>query len=195
MIAAKQEAFEEANRLKNQFRALDDDEVGFLEELRERDRQETERVKRETAEGLDAFRKHREGIERRTKENEAEPVVEEVNREEWRVGRKRKAGKGKGLLGVKVRRVSTSCEVDGGKGETRTKDTKEQPAASSEEKSTPSRDGEVSVLTQSDESSRPSELADKETRGANSKAPIAPPTLATSTSGLVAYESEDDDDW
>ena len=36
--AAKQAAFEEAHRLRNQFRALDDDEVGFLDEVRERER-------------------------------------------------------------------------------------------------------------------------------------------------------------
>ncbi|KAJ4403421.1 hypothetical protein N0V82_010654, partial [Gnomoniopsis sp. IMI 355080] len=30
--AAKQAAFEEANKIRNQFRALDEDEIGFLEE-------------------------------------------------------------------------------------------------------------------------------------------------------------------
>ncbi|KAK0619983.1 NEFA-interacting nuclear protein NIP30, partial [Immersiella caudata] len=36
--AAKQSAFEEANKIKNQFRALDDDEIDFLEGVREKKR-------------------------------------------------------------------------------------------------------------------------------------------------------------
>ncbi|KAF3766807.1 hypothetical protein M406DRAFT_244207, partial [Cryphonectria parasitica EP155] len=36
--AAKQAAFEEANRLKHQFRALDEDEIGFLDEVVQRKR-------------------------------------------------------------------------------------------------------------------------------------------------------------
>ncbi|KAI3558134.1 hypothetical protein CABS01_02698 [Colletotrichum abscissum] len=55
--AAKQAAFEEANKIRNQFRALDDDEIGFLDEVREAKRAEEERVRRETEEGLVAFRR------------------------------------------------------------------------------------------------------------------------------------------
>ncbi|EFQ32504.1 hypothetical protein CGRA01v4_05937 [Colletotrichum graminicola] len=55
--AAKQAAFEEANKIKNQFRALDDDEIEFLDEVREAKRAEEERVRRETEEGLAAFRR------------------------------------------------------------------------------------------------------------------------------------------
>ncbi|KEF55926.1 uncharacterized protein A1O9_07506 [Exophiala aquamarina CBS 119918] len=57
--AAKQEAFEEAARLKNQFRALDDDEVDFLDSVLESTRAKENAVKEETAEQLDAFRKQR----------------------------------------------------------------------------------------------------------------------------------------
>ncbi|KAK3898855.1 N-terminal domain of NEFA-interacting nuclear protein NIP30-domain-containing protein, partial [Staphylotrichum tortipilum] len=45
--AAKQAAFDEAHRLRNQFRALDDDEVDFLEAVRERKRREEEEGRRE----------------------------------------------------------------------------------------------------------------------------------------------------
>ncbi|KAK6227502.1 hypothetical protein QIS74_01057 [Colletotrichum tabaci] len=55
--AAKQAAFEEANKIKNQFRALDDDEIDFLDEVRAAKRAEEERVRRETEEGLAAFRR------------------------------------------------------------------------------------------------------------------------------------------
>lgn len=116
ILAAKQEAFEEANRLKNQFRALDDDEIGFLDELRGREREEEARVRKETAEGLDAFRKHRDEMEKRKREEEAQhDVVEEVKEDEWKVGRKRKAGKEKvGGLGIKLRKTSTVAAVDTG---------------------------------------------------------------------------------
>ncbi|PSR92197.1 NEFA-interacting nuclear protein NIP30, partial [Coniella lustricola] len=36
--AAKQAAFEEASKIKNQFRALDEDEIEFLDEVRARQR-------------------------------------------------------------------------------------------------------------------------------------------------------------
>ncbi|GKT48228.1 uncharacterized protein ColSpa_08409 [Colletotrichum spaethianum] len=50
-------AFEEANKIRNQFRALDDDEIDFLDDVRESKRAEEERVRRETEEGLAAFRR------------------------------------------------------------------------------------------------------------------------------------------
>ncbi|KAK1755865.1 N-terminal domain of NEFA-interacting nuclear protein NIP30-domain-containing protein [Echria macrotheca] len=48
--AAKQAAFEEASRLRNQFRALDDDEIEFLEGVRRRQREEEEREEEEEEE-------------------------------------------------------------------------------------------------------------------------------------------------
>ncbi|KAI0505468.1 N-terminal domain of NEFA-interacting nuclear protein NIP30-domain-containing protein [Xylaria bambusicola] len=55
--AAKQAAFEEANRIRNQFRALDDDEIEFLHGVSDEKRAEEERLRRETEEGLANFRK------------------------------------------------------------------------------------------------------------------------------------------
>jgi len=57
--AAKQAAFEEARKLRNQFRALDDDEVEFLEGIRAREREESERVRNEVERGLERFREER----------------------------------------------------------------------------------------------------------------------------------------
>ncbi|KAL7628392.1 hypothetical protein AAE478_002594 [Parahypoxylon ruwenzoriense] len=54
--AAKQAAFEEQNRIRNQFRALDDDEIEFLDGVRDERRTEEERVRRETEERLARFR-------------------------------------------------------------------------------------------------------------------------------------------
>ncbi|KAI1273200.1 N-terminal domain of NEFA-interacting nuclear protein NIP30-domain-containing protein [Xylaria sp. FL0933] len=55
--AAKQAAFEEQNRIRNQFRALDDDEIEFLHGVSDEKRAEEERVRRETEERLARFRK------------------------------------------------------------------------------------------------------------------------------------------
>ncbi|KAJ9627621.1 hypothetical protein H2203_002833 [Taxawa tesnikishii (nom. ined.)] len=61
--AAKQEAFEESIRLKNQFRSLDDDEVEFLDSVLESTRAKENAVKKETAEQLGLFRKQQEEVE------------------------------------------------------------------------------------------------------------------------------------
>jgi hypothetical protein len=114
-LVAKQDAFDEANRLKNQFRALDQDEVEFLDSVLESTRAEEARLKKETADGLalfrqqqdDADRKARTGGEGATDVLDGPPVAEE---ESWvAAGRKRKRTKDKEVLkGVKIRRSSTS---------------------------------------------------------------------------------------
>lgn len=55
--AAKQEAFEEATRLRNQFRALDEDEVDFLDSVLECTRAHEAKVHAETVQGLQSFRR------------------------------------------------------------------------------------------------------------------------------------------
>lgn len=98
--AAKQAAFEEANKIKNQFRPLDDDEIDFLDEVRDRRRQEEERLRRETEEGLRGFRERQklsgkgEGpAEEDAEEKDAAPGTGEGGGGEWSVGRKRKRRK------------------------------------------------------------------------------------------------------
>ncbi|RVX66383.1 hypothetical protein B0A52_09613 [Exophiala mesophila] len=61
--ASKQEAFEEQARLKNQFRALDDDEIEFLESVNESVKAKQHAVEQETAEQLEEFRKQRAAAE------------------------------------------------------------------------------------------------------------------------------------
>ncbi|KAM0283142.1 hypothetical protein ACHAQH_002623 [Verticillium albo-atrum] len=112
---AKEAAFEEANKIRNQFRALDDDEIDFLDEVREKQRVEEEKVREETTEGLRSFRE-RQKVQDRT------PVEEESKQgdgasDEWAVGRKRKRERGGEVKGLVKRRVS-----EGGKGEGRTRD-------------------------------------------------------------------------
>ncbi|KID87977.1 NEFA-interacting nuclear protein NIP30 [Metarhizium guizhouense ARSEF 977] len=84
--AAKQAAFEEQNKIRNQFRALDDDEIEFLDEVVAARRKEEERVRRETEDGVRAFRE----LQRR-RGSGGEAVGEGHDEgEDWGVGRKRK---------------------------------------------------------------------------------------------------------
>ena len=71
MLAAKQEAFEESIRLKNQFRTLDDEEADFLHDVLESTRNKELQVKKETAEQLEAFRKQCEAAEKALAQGDA----------------------------------------------------------------------------------------------------------------------------
>ncbi|KAF4815698.1 hypothetical protein CGCSCA5_v006997 [Colletotrichum siamense] len=122
--AAKQAAFEEANKIKNQFRPLDDDEIEFLDEVREAKRAEEERVRRETEEGLAAFRRAQLG--KRPAHGDAADgdgggggekggdEGEGGGEEEWAVGRKRRRRERVGF-GVKKAGEEKKGEGDGGK--------------------------------------------------------------------------------
>ncbi|KAJ0350766.1 hypothetical protein COL154_010123 [Colletotrichum chrysophilum] len=120
--AAKQAAFEEANKIKNQFRPLDDDEIEFLDEVREAKRAEEERVRRETEEGLAAFRRAQLG--KRPADGDAADgdsgagekggdEGEGGGEEEWAVGRKRRRRERVGF-GVKKAGEEKKGEGDGG---------------------------------------------------------------------------------
>jgi len=109
--AAKQEAFEEANRFKNQFRALDDEEVEFLDAVLESERAKEAAIRKDTREQLDSFRRLQEEAEKAAFDegNTAGPAVEEEQL--FAAGRKRKKGKEKEpLRGVKLRKSSSTSE-------------------------------------------------------------------------------------
>ncbi|EAS27678.3 uncharacterized protein CIMG_10283 [Coccidioides immitis RS] len=112
--AAKQEAFEESIRLKNQFRALDEDEVEFLDSLLESTRAKEAAVKRETMEQLEMFHRQREEAEKNAVlvENKlGEPGAGSHGEEEkWAIsGRKRRRTKDNDVLpGVKLRKSSST---------------------------------------------------------------------------------------
>jgi hypothetical protein len=109
--AAKQAAFEEQTRLKNQFRPLDDAEVEFLDEIRESKRAEERRLRQETEDGLRHFREARKEREKDDRNAEGNVQAVEAESEEWSVGRKRKREKERerGVKGLK-RRVSDAVE-------------------------------------------------------------------------------------
>ncbi|KAI7469204.1 hypothetical protein KC351_g13252, partial [Hortaea werneckii] len=96
--AAKQEAFDEATRFRNQFRSLDEDEVEFLDSVLESTRTQEAEVKKETREQLDAFRKLQEDAEKEAvagQEGEDAGDAATADAEtSWALGpRKRKKGK------------------------------------------------------------------------------------------------------
>ncbi|KAF2771763.1 hypothetical protein EJ03DRAFT_254416, partial [Teratosphaeria nubilosa] len=106
--AAKQEAFEEATKLRNQFQSLNEDEIEFLDSILESSRKEEAELKKDTKEQLEAFRKRQEEAEKAAKLEEASPAQDvSEGAAPWAVGpKKRKKGK-EGLPGVKFRRTST----------------------------------------------------------------------------------------
>ncbi|RDW76362.1 PSME3-interacting protein [Aspergillus mulundensis] len=91
---AKQEAFEEKIKLKNQFRALDDDEVDFLDSILESTRAQEATVKKETAEQLEAFRRQREEAEKAHLEDASKDIPPAAEAEDWKIAsRKRRRDK------------------------------------------------------------------------------------------------------
>ena len=187
-LAAKQEAFEEANRLKNQFRALDEDEAEFLDSVLESTRAEEARVKRETAEGLALFRKQQEADDKKARSGSDGPVNDEgsptLEEESWIAGgRKRKRTKDKeGLRGVKLRRPSTSTS--------HRKPSQVSPPrpSSRESKKETTELAKPSVQTQESQAS-------SDSRAAFSPRPQKLSAPATGGLGLVNYGSDEDDDW
>ncbi|PYH46190.1 PSME3-interacting protein [Aspergillus saccharolyticus JOP 1030-1] len=106
---AKQEAFEEKIKLKNQFRSLDEDEVEFLDSILESTRAKEAAVKRETAEGLELFRRQREEAEKTLLEDTSADVVPAAEGEDWKIpARKRRREKSKDLLVPGKKRKSLS---------------------------------------------------------------------------------------
>ena len=93
--------------MKNQYRGLDDEEAEFLDSVLEATRKKEEEIRRETREGVDAFRKLQVEVEKKALGGEDEEGEEGVKKEEvqW-VGHGKKRKKGPELLkGVKLRRV------------------------------------------------------------------------------------------
>lgn len=117
-LAAKQEAFEESIRLKNQFRNLDEDEIEFLDSVLESTRAQEAAIKRETNEQLDLFRRQQEEVDKAlstTNDDVDDAIVSRSNNSptstefQWAINaRKRKRTEREGLKGVKIRKSSTS---------------------------------------------------------------------------------------
>lgn len=196
-VVAKQEAFEESMRLKNQFRSLDEDEVEFLDSVLESTRAKEAAVKKETAEQLAEFHRQREEAERSLLDDPSsekaatggstKPPGEE---EQWaRSGKKRKRTKKDLLFPTKTRRSSAGEDVAAEAAPKATDEPVKKGNASVTSSSTkpdispPSR-GDVSTTVEKD-SKKESEAKEKKP---------TPETQPTSSLGLVAYGSDDDSD-
>ncbi|OJI90682.1 hypothetical protein ASPTUDRAFT_26201 [Aspergillus tubingensis CBS 134.48] len=111
---AKQEAFEEKIKLKNQFRSLDEDEVEFLDSIMESTRAKEAAVKKETAEQLELFRRQREEAEKTQLEDTSADVAPAAKGEDWKIpARKRRREKSKDLLIPGKKRKSLGGDTTG----------------------------------------------------------------------------------
>ncbi|KAF3481500.1 uncharacterized protein GIQ15_04259 [Arthroderma uncinatum] len=143
--AAKQEAFEESIRLKNQFRTLDEDEVEFLDSILESTRAKEEALQKETSEKLELFHRQREEAEKALLDAEGGSTAELVGPadegDNWAIsGRKRRRVKEKdgGLLGLKRRKSSTDKALADIKADAKGDEDGQPPAAKEAQSSTPS---------------------------------------------------------
>ena len=115
-LAAKEEAFQESIKLKNQFRNLDEDEVEFLDSVLESTRAKEEAVKKETSEQLELFRRQQEEADRGLLDEPKDTgdisgsPTEQSNDTQWTINaRKRKRLKDEKILkGPKLLKVSST---------------------------------------------------------------------------------------
>ncbi|KIV78981.1 hypothetical protein PV11_06577 [Exophiala sideris] len=171
--AAKQEAFEEAARLKNQFRALDEDEVDFLDSVLESSRAKEDAVKKETADQLEAFRKQRAAAEQALSE---QPALAETGKSDVQVGKsswttqkkKRRRDREDEAGGLKLRKLSSSVD--------------EQTPTMEPAKNNNAATAELPKKGETRVSSVPS------TKSANDV-----PQAASAGLGLAGYDSDEDD--
>ncbi|PGG97909.1 hypothetical protein GX51_07083 [Blastomyces parvus] len=208
--AAKQEAFEESIKLKNQFRSLDEDEVEFLDSVLESTRAQEAAVKRETREQLEIFHRQRQEAEKALAgTGSADPTgaSSAADEEQWTTGvRKRKRAKEKDAIpGVKLRK-SSSANVN------TVVASKVSPEASGKESRLTSESAEISKnqeksdvpvnpvnpenIKELEEPEEPENPAVTRAKGApdrpNKIEQEAVPNVVSSALGLGAYSSDDD---
>jgi hypothetical protein len=185
---AKQEQFEEKMRLKNQFRALDEDEVDFLDSVLESTRAQEEAVKKDTADQLEVFRKQREEAEKAmlgSITSEATPAPAEE--EDWVISaRKRRRDKGKDLLlPGKKRKASTTGESVASKAE----------GVATKSTSTPLKDAQsTKTAGNAVKSSRCTTQAQSSIPDKTTTDTPKPGKPASAGLGLVGYGSDSDSD-
>ncbi|EXJ82085.1 hypothetical protein A1O1_08154 [Capronia coronata CBS 617.96] len=172
--AAKQEAFEESIRLKNQFRPLDEDEVDFLDSVLESKRAEEDAVKQQTAEQLEAFRKQRALAEQALLDQHA---TDEATKADVPVG------KNVWTTQKKKRRRDKKDEGEG-EFEVNPKARKLSPLTA---------DSKVSDTDQPDSTSSEHQNAGPEAKVSPDRPQTGPPKATPIALGLGDYSSDDDD--
>ncbi|CAL8583396.1 hypothetical protein XPA_009020 [Xanthoria parietina] len=192
--AAKQEAFEESIRLKNQFRNLDEDEVEFLDSVLESTRAKEDAVRKETAEQLNLFRRQQEEADKASldltvagTENPSETTLgpeSSTVESQWAINaRKRKRVKDKEVLpGVKLRKSSSTVEKPTGLSPGTTKPTNGEKRSQTQDSPKPTID-----------QAKSSQVDDKETVGSpQTQASRDSPKPTVGALGLAGYSSDED---
>ncbi|KAJ6131165.1 hypothetical protein N7523_001625 [Penicillium sp. IBT 18751x] len=186
---AKQEAFEEKTRLKNQFRALDEDEVDFLDSVLESTRAQEAAVKKETADQLELFRKQREEAEKAML-GSASSEVTPAEEEEWTIlARKRRRDKVKDLLLPGKKRKASSAE-----GSVKPDTSKDEKSSQGNGPAPEKTSAQSTNTTTSDTTATPTVAGNATQSSSTSKQPEvkAPTKPAAASLGLVAYGSDSD---
>ncbi|KAA8652144.1 hypothetical protein EYZ11_000510 [Aspergillus tanneri] len=187
---AKQEAFEEKIKLKNQFRSLDEDEIEFLDSIMESTRAQEAAVKKETSEQLELFRRQREEAEKAMLEDTSVDVAPAAEGEDWKIpARKRRRERNKDLLFPGKKRKSTA-EVTGeaspceSKADKSTVKPSEKPDSAQFKNTASERKSESPV-----ESTSPNTMDAKDAgQGQQEAKPVA--NLSSLTLGLAGYSSD-----
>jgi hypothetical protein len=169
----------QANRLKNQFRAIDEDEADFLESVLESTRAKEDAIRKETAGSLVAFRKQQEEKEKAVLGlgESGSPVGEG---EAWIFsGKKRKKGKQKDFLkGIKLRKTSSIDSPSEAIAKSATNDPpKDKTLETVQQKASPQRNSTAASTKQD----------------VPSTAPRKPSTSPIVGLGLGNYSSDEDD--
>ena len=212
ILAAKEEAFQESIKLKNQFRNLDEDEIEFLDSVLESTRKKEEEVKKETSEQLDLFRRQQEEKDKELLEGvdvadgKASSPTAGESQSSWTVNaRKRKRAKENekaGLKGLKLRKSSSTGEAPVG---LRTSSSTGEDLSVFREgvgrRDSEEAQGVVTNLSTEKDSvgvsasppSPPSRNAVNKTASPKQENSSGPKSLGTSGLGLAGYSSDEDE--
>ncbi|KAJ5420337.1 hypothetical protein N7465_002856 [Penicillium sp. CMV-2018d] len=185
---AKQEAFEEKSRLKNQFRSLDEDEVDFLDSVLESTRAKEAAVKRETAEQLEAFHRQREEAQKALLESTS-PEVAPVKGDQWTaLARKRRNDKHRNALISGKKRKASATDNAAGKDANNGKDSqKPDGAGGSSTKKLDQGTSKSDNATPTTPATQPKVATDTEKGQPKAKSPTKPPLVSL---GLAGYSSD-----
>ncbi|KAJ5827435.1 hypothetical protein N7447_004198 [Penicillium robsamsonii] len=193
---AKQEAFEEKSRLRNQFRSLDEDEVDFLDSVLESTRAREAAVKKETADQLEAFRRQREEAQKALLESTSSDVTP-VQGEDWAaLARKRRRDKQRDLLIPGKKRKASATENAAGKDTNDGKDSQGQAGAGSSStkrldqetsKSNEAAPASVAASQTTNPATQPKVVTDIEKGQLKTNSPTKPPAVSL---GLGGYSSD-----
>ena len=185
---AKQEAFEEKSRLKNQFRSLDEDEVDFLDSVLESTRAKEAAVKRETAEQLEAFHRQREEAQKALLESTS-PEVAPVKGEQWTaLAHKRRNDKHRKALISGKKRKASATDNAAGKDTNNGKDSQNQDGAGgSSTKRLDQGTSKSDKATPTAPATQPKVVTDTEKGQPKPKSPTKPPLVSL---GLAGYSSD-----